>query len=99
MAETNETLLSFWLKNVPNDALPSQPPPHTLHLFASNTPDDPLAVLKRIIATTTALESSVNAYSSLSIGDSKLVSILRQSTSLISSLHTVSKNNTEVCVG
>ena len=88
--QAEDTLLSFFLKNVPSDALPTNPAPQTLHPFASGDFDDPLAVLKRIAQTTTTLESSINAYNSFMARDQKFISILRQSTTLISGLHTVS---------
>ncbi|KAI5117227.1 hypothetical protein M0805_001585 [Coniferiporia weirii] len=88
-----QTLLSYLLKTVPYDAFPSDPQPQTLHPFAPSSPDAPLTLLRDLADASTVLHSTLQAYSNLPVSDHKLVSILRQSTALIHSLH-VSDQNT-----
>lgn len=88
---SQETVLSVLLKNVPQAALPPNAVPHSLHPFTSNsTDDDPLVVLKRLAHTSAVLERTLQGYGSLYAQDKKFISILRQSTALIKSLHNVS---------
>lgn len=89
--DNKETLLSYLLQNAPRDRLPSGASPQTLHPFASSSPDDPLAMLKNLVDASAVLSRGLQSYSSFTASDHKLVSILRQSTTLIEGLHIVSK--------
>ncbi|KAL5528641.1 hypothetical protein ACEPAF_7777 [Sanghuangporus sanghuang] len=90
---SQETLLSFLLQNAPRDRLPSDASPQTLHPFASSSPDGPLATLKNLVDASAILSHTLQSYSAFTASDHKLVSILRQSTTLIEGLHT-SKQDT-----
>ena len=88
--DENETLLSYLLKTSPHNKVPADASPHTLHPLASSPSVDTLSLLKNLAEATPVLSRNLQAYSSFSASEHKLISILRQSTSLIENLHTVS---------
>ncbi|EJD02730.1 uncharacterized protein FOMMEDRAFT_156063 [Fomitiporia mediterranea MF3/22] len=86
--DNNETVLSYLLKNAPHDRFPTDAPLHTLHPFASNSPDDPLPLLKDLVDVSAVLSRTLHSFSSFSTSDHKFISILRQNTALVNSLYT-----------
>ncbi|KAL5523559.1 hypothetical protein ACEPAG_7732 [Sanghuangporus baumii] len=88
-----ETLLSYLLQSAPRDRFPTDASHQSLHPFASSSTDGPLATLKNLVDASAVLSHTLQLYSAFTASDHKLVSILRQSTTLIEGLHT-SKQDT-----
>lgn len=84
-----QTLLSYFLRNTPYGSLSSEAQPQTLHPYASSS-GDPVTHLRNIVKTTEGLNLALHGYANINVSEHKLVSILRQSTALINSLHAVS---------
>lgn len=88
-SQDDETFLSYFLKTIPYGSIPTDAQTQSLHLYASS-PDDPTTRLRDIIKASEVLNTTLHGYASTSVSEHKLVSILRQSTALINSLHIVS---------
>ena len=87
----NETVLSYLGKFTGHGALPATPQPHHLHPFTPVPSDAPVLLLKDLAEKVSVLNNALQMYNSMPITEHKLVSNLRQTSTLIHSLHVVSK--------
>lgn len=89
-SELTPTLLSYFLDVSKRVELPISPLTSTLHPFASAESEPPFGALRDITEVASTLSNALAHYSTLNVSDSKFVSLLRQNTTLVESLHAVS---------
>lgn len=92
-AGSDETLLSFIQRYTAYDALPLNPQAQTLHPYTAAPGDSPTTLLHDLVRASDVLTAALSAYSTLPVADAKLVSILRQSSTLVNQLHVVRPRN------
>src|SRR5882762_7505129 len=88
------TLLSTIQQFTAHDVLQSS----TTHPFAASS-EDSISTLRDMIHATNQLSHSLNLYSSISLANPKLVSILRQQTAISNSLYLVCGSHLERSLG
>ena len=93
MNTAEDTLLSFVQRYTAYDTLPTNPSSSNLHPFSAKSQHAPLQALQQLAEVSTTLSSVLSGYAdgihAINV-DSKLVSNLRQCTTILRGLHVVS---------